>query len=135
MGKGQALHLCFHCLFIASSPKSSLCQSVPFWRPRSDPITMHDFSFFFFFLFVLLGLHLWHMKVPRLGGQIRAVAAGLHHSHGNTRSELHLRPTPDKAATMDPQPTEQGQESNPHPHGYLIGFLSAELQQELLKEV
>ena len=27
-------------------------------------------------------------------GLIGAVAAGLHHSHNNARSELHLRPTP-----------------------------------------
>ena len=27
-------------------------------------------------------------------GQIAATAAGLHHSHSNTGSELHLRPTP-----------------------------------------
>ena len=26
--------------------------------------------------------------------QIRAAAAGLHHSHGNTRHELHMQPTP-----------------------------------------
>ena len=40
-------------------------------------------------------------------GQIGAVAAGLHDSHGKTRSELHLRPT------SDPQSAERGQGSNP----------------------
>ena len=35
-------------------------------------------------------------------GLIRAVAAGLHHSHGNARSELHLRPTPQLTAMPDP---------------------------------
>ena len=45
---------------------------------------------FFFFFFAFLGPHPWHMKVPRLGGQIRAVAAGLHHSHSNSGSEWHL---------------------------------------------
>ena len=34
-------------------------------------------------------------------GLIRAVAAGLHRSHSNTRSE-HLRPTPQLTATLDP---------------------------------
>ena len=50
-------------------------------------------NFFFFFL----GPHLQHKEVPRLRGQIRASAAGLHHSHGNTgcltywaRSEIEL---------------------------------------------
>ena len=35
-------------------------------------------------------------------GLIGAVAAGLHHSHSNTRSKLHLRPTPQLTATPDP---------------------------------
>ena len=34
-------------------------------------------------------------------GQIRAVAASLRHSHRNTRSEPHLRPTPQLVATLD----------------------------------
>ena len=36
--------------------------------------------------------------------QIRAVAAGLHHSHSNARPEP--RPTPQLMAMLDPQPTE-----------------------------
>ena len=47
-------------------------------------------------------------------GQIRAVAASLHHSHSNMGSELHLRPIPQLTATPDPQTTEQGQGSHPH---------------------
>ena len=35
-------------------------------------------------------------------GQIRAEAAGLHHSHSNIGSEPHLRPTPQLTATLDP---------------------------------
>ena len=35
-------------------------------------------------------------------GQIRAGAAGLYHSHSNTRSEPHLQPTLPLAATPDP---------------------------------
>ena len=35
-------------------------------------------------------------------GQMGAAAAGLRHSHSNARSELHLRPTPQFAATLDP---------------------------------
>ena len=33
---------------------------------------------------------------------IRAVAAGLCHSHSNVGSELRLRPTPQLTATLDP---------------------------------
>ena len=53
-------------------------------------------------IFVFLGLHLQHMEVPRLGGLIRAVAAGLRQSHSNTGSEPCLRPTPQLTATPDP---------------------------------
>ena len=70
-----------------------------------------SFFFFVFFvcLFVFLGPHPWHMKVPRLGVQLE--------QYSNTRSEPHLRTTPQLTATPDPQPTEQGQGSNPQPHG------------------
>ena len=51
-------------------------------------------------------------------GLIRAIAASLHQSHSNTGSEPPcLRPTPQLTATPDPQPTEEGQGSNPQPHG------------------
>ena len=42
------------------------------------------------------------MEVSRLGGRIRAAAAGLHHSHNNVGSELYLRPAPQLMATRDP---------------------------------
>ena len=51
-------------------------------------------------------------------GQIRATAARLCHSHSNAESEPHLQATPQLMATLDPEPTEQDQESNLHPHGY-----------------
>ena len=47
-----------------------------------------------------------------------AVAAGLCHSYSNAGSKLCLQPTPQLMATPDPQPTEWGQGSNLHPHGY-----------------
>ena len=34
-------------------------------------------------------------------GQIRATAAGLHHSHSNEESEPHWQPTPQLTATLD----------------------------------
>ena len=51
-------------------------------------------------------------------GGIGAAAAGLHHIHSKTGPELCLQPIPQLTATLDSYPTEQGQESNPHPHGY-----------------
>ena len=50
-------------------------------------------------------------------GLIEAVAAGLHQSHSNAGSEPHLQPTPQLTATPEPYLTEQGQGSNPQPHG------------------
>ena len=55
-------------------------------------------SFFFWSFCSFLGLLPWHMEVPRLGGLIRAVAAGLCHSHRNAGSELPLQPTPQLTA-------------------------------------
>ena len=65
--------------------------------------TAHAFTFFFFFVFLpFLGPLLWHMKVPRLGVLIRAVATGLRQSHSNARSEPCLQPTLQLTATLDP---------------------------------
>ena len=50
-------------------------------------------------------------------GPIGAAAAGLRQSHSNAWSEPHLQPTPQLKAMLDPQPIEQGQGSNPQPHG------------------
>ena len=58
---------------------------------------------FSLFVFVFLGLHLWHVEVPRLG----------------VESELRLWPAPQLVATLDPSPTEQGQGSDPRPHRFI----------------
>ena len=57
------------------------------------------------------------MEIPRLGVKIGATAAGLHHSHSNMGSELSVT-IPQLRTMSDPRPTEQGQGSNLHPHGY-----------------
>ena len=59
-------------------------------------------SFFFFFLlsFVFLGLHLWHMEVPRL--RVKSELLLPTYSHSNARSKLYLRPIPQLTATPDP---------------------------------
>ena len=48
---------------------------------------------------VCLGLNPWHLEVPQARGQIGAAVADLRHSHSNTRSNLHLQPTPQLTAT------------------------------------
>ena len=75
-------------------------------------------NLWFFSVFYLFRAALTAHVAPQARGQIGAVAAGLCHSHSNTRSKLCLRPTPQLTAMPDLQPTRQGQGSNPHPHGY-----------------
>ena len=63
-------------------------------------------------------------------GPIRAIDAGLHHSHGNIGSKPHLPPTLQLAATPDLFPTEQGQGLNLHPHGHYVRFLTCSAPME-----
>ena len=55
-------------------------------------------SFFFFFLLLFRATPVAHGD-SQARGPIGAVAASLHHSHGNVRSEPGLRPTPQLIAT------------------------------------
>ena len=77
-------------------------------------------KFFCFCLFVCL----FFRSTPtayggfQVRGQIGAIADGLHHSHSKVGSQPHLQPTLQLIAMPDPRPTEQGQGSNLHPHGY-----------------
>ena len=77
-------------------------------------------TFFFFFFFDLLAIS-WAAPVASGGSQARgpigAAAAHLRHSHSHARSKPCLPPTAQLTATPDPQPPEQGQGSNPQPHG------------------
>ena len=73
-------------------------------------------TFFFFFLLFRATLAAYGGSQAR--GPIRTIAAGLCHIHSNARSKPCLQPTPQFTGTPDPQPTEQGQGSNPRPHGY-----------------
>ena len=66
------------------------------------------FIYLFIYLFVLFRAIPEAYVGSKARGLIRAVAAGLRHSHGNARSEPHLQPTPQLTATQDPQPTERG---------------------------
>ena len=60
------------------------------------------FLFVFLFCFVFLGLHPAAYGDSQARGPVGATAACLHHSHSNTRTELHLQPTPQLKATPDP---------------------------------
>ena len=81
------------------------------------------FSFlplFFYFIFCLFRATLAEYGSFQARGWIRATAAGLSHSYSTAGCELHLWPTPQLRATLDPQPTGWVQELNPHPHGYYL---------------
>ena len=78
---------------------------------------MVPYNFFFFGFFVFSRAEPVTYGGSQARGLVGAVAAGLHHSHSNARSELHLQPTPQLRTTLDPQPTEQGQGLNRQPHG------------------
>ena len=74
--------------------------------------------FFFFFLIAFFWATPTAYESFQARGRIGVAAAGLNHRHSNARFELCLRLTPQLVAMLDPQPTEQGQRLNPHPHGY-----------------
>ena len=64
---------------------------------------------FFFFCFVLVCFVFFFFRAAptahgglQPSGPIGTIAAGLHHSHNNSRSESHLRPTPQLMDMPDP---------------------------------
>ena len=73
--------------------------------------------FFFLFLFAFRVTSAVY-EISQARAWIRATAACLHHSHNNVGANMCLQPTLHHEATPDPWPTEQGQVSNLHPHGY-----------------
>ena len=74
---------------------------------RAEPVAngqTGDYSFLsvfvFFVFFFLRAVPVAHGS-SQARGRIKATAAGLHHSHSNSGSELHLKPTPQLMATPD----------------------------------
>ena len=81
-----------------------------------------NLSFMLFLSFFFFKGHTTAYGSSQARGWMGIVAAGLHHSHSNnTRFKLCLQTTPQLMTMLYPQPTEQGQGSNPHPHGYQLG--------------
>ena len=58
-------------------------------------IIIHIYIYIYIYLYILF------RASPAARGQIRAVAASLHHSYGNARLELHLQTTPQLEAMLD----------------------------------
>ena len=62
---------------------------------------VHTFILFYFIF--LLGPHAWHMEIPSLGVELeQQLPAYAARSHSNTGSKLHLRPTSQLMAALDP---------------------------------
>ena len=89
------------------------------------------FIFLFFYFFGLFGAAPLAHGGSQARGPIRAESASLHHSHSNAGSKPHLRPAPQLMAVPDPLPTEQGQRSNPRPHGCPSDLRTTEPRREL----
>ena len=78
---------------------------------------LYKSMFYFIFLSLpFLGLLPVAYGGSQARGLIGAVATSLHHSHSNAGSKPRLQLTSQLMATPDPEPTEQGQGSNPQPH-------------------
>ena len=58
------------------------------------------------------------MKVPRLGLESELQLLAYATAIATAGSEPHLRPMKQLVAMPDPEPSEQGQGLNLHPHGY-----------------
>ena len=101
-------------------PNSQSIPLLPVPLATKSVLQVHEFICFFFF-FLRASSVAYGGSQAR--GQMRAVVAGLSHSHSNARSELCLWPAPQLTATADYQPTERGLGLNPPPHGYWSGSL------------
>ena len=113
----------FYCLFYTpENPGNDVALSVND-GPGTEIVLIIQQSLngFFFFSFYSHTHGIWKFWARV---QIRAVAAGLCYSHGNTRSKLHLGPTPQLVGMPSPKHTEWGQGLNTHPHGHSVRFLT-----------
>ena len=66
-----------------------------------SPISLAAPLLIYFLFFCFLGLHLWHMEVPRLEGELELQLPALPHSHSNAGSEPNLPSALQLTATPD----------------------------------
>ena len=90
---------------------------------KQGSIVLHSYFILFYFNFLLFRATLTACGSFQARGRIRATAASLYHSHSNLGSKPHLQPTPQLMATSDPGPTQWGQGSDLHPHGYQLDLV------------
>jgi len=75
-----------------------------------DKTDLIFFSFLFFLSFVIFRATPLAYGGSQARDLIRAVAAGLHHSHSNARSERRLRPIPQFTAMLDLNPLSKARD-------------------------
>ena len=68
---------------------------------RKCSVDIYQFDKVFIFIFLLFRATPAAYRGFQAKGQVRAIAAGLHHSHSNSGSKPRLRPTPQLTATPD----------------------------------
>ena len=88
--------------------------------------------YLFIYLFCFLGSHMQHIEVSGIGVRVGATAAGLHHSHSNTRSEQSLWPTLQFRATAGSLTHWAGPGIKFASSWLLVSFITAEPQWELI---
>ena len=71
-------------------------------EPKGRLLGGHAMTGGFFFFFCLFRAAPTAYGGSQARGQVRSTAAGLHHSHSNAGSKLHLPPTPQLMTTPDP---------------------------------
>ena len=99
----------------------------------ASSILFLEFLLFYFVLFYFL---LFRATPAAYGSsqarnQIGATAAGLHHSHSNTGSKLHLQPTPQLMAMLDSLVHWVRPGIEPASLWILVRFITTEPQREL----
>ena len=86
---------------LPTNSSSELVKTCPFKIKLSEDPEARPLISFCFVLLCFLELHLGHMEVPGLGGQMDATDASPCHSHSNVGSELHLQPILQLTAMTD----------------------------------
>ena len=118
-------------------------QGLNHWATRGFPFCLKFFpiflsNFYFYFSNIYLFIYLFLLfrassvayGSSQARGLIAAIAAGLHHSHSNIRSEPSLWPTQLKAM---PNPTHWAKPGiKPSTLWFLVRFISPSPQQDLL---
>ena len=90
-------------ILISKVKKNNLfqCLGKKKFFPKCFIISAKSLTLKYIYIFSLFRAALTAYGSSQASGWIRAVAAGLHHSYSNARSQSHLWPIPELKATLD----------------------------------